>query len=169
MTWLADCVVISHSSHDLTATDCHVLVGLRTAARLWHACSLRYAQLIWTPADITALTLTLKQRHVSLAEPTASGVMSSWTLASRDRVASSALALMDLEAIPRQYSSAQVLGAWGKPVRCRATHSHCTMRAECAKHAQMDWGKPAESCFGSANSECMTGSATASLYMISSI
>lgn len=88
--------------------------------------------------DVTALTETLKQCRMSLAGATASGVMSSGTLASRDRVAQSALDLMDLEDIPRQYASAQLLGAWGKAVRCGAAHALGTMRVECAKHDQMD-------------------------------
>ena len=97
------------------------------------------------------------------------GVMSSGTLASRDRVAQSALDLMDLEDIPRQYASAQLLGAWGKAVRCCAAHALGTMRVECAKHDQMDKEQPAGRFFGSVDPQHIASSAHASLYMIGSI
>ena len=60
---------------------------------------------------VTALTETLTQFHMFSAGATSIGVMTDGTLASRDRAARSALALMDLEDIPRQYASAQALGA----------------------------------------------------------
>ncbi len=58
---------------------------------------------------VKALTKTLKQRRMSTAGATAGEVMSSGTLTSRDRVARSAVALLDLEDLPRQYASAEVL------------------------------------------------------------
>ena len=54
-------------------------------------------------------------------------------------------------------------------MRCCAAHALGTMRVECAKHAQIDHEEPAGIFFVSVNPEHMAGSATASLYMISSI
>jgi hypothetical protein len=78
--------VISSSSNVLIATDCHVLVELLTEALPWHTCRQRYAQIFWTPVDVAALTETVKQRRMSSAGATASGVMSSGTLASSGSV-----------------------------------------------------------------------------------
>ena len=130
--------VISPSTNDLIATDCHVLIELRTTAPPWHTCSQRYAQMIWAPVAVTALTETLKQCLLSFAGASASGVMSGGTLVSRDWVIQSALALMDLKDIHRQCARAQALWAWGKAVKCDGAHAQCSMRVEYAKHAQMD-------------------------------
>ena len=54
-------------------------------------------------------------------------------------------------------------------MRCCAAHALGTMQVECAKHAQIDHEEPAGIFFVSVNPEHMAGSATASLYMISSI
>jgi hypothetical protein len=127
--------VISSSSHDLIATDCHLQIKLRIAALPWHTWRPRYVQMIWMPVDFTALTETLKQCRMCWAGAAASGIVSSSTVAFGARLARTSFPLMDREDIPRQCSSSHAFGLWGKAVRGRLASVICTMPQRCARRA----------------------------------
>ena len=89
--------------------------------------------------------------------------MSIGTLASRGSAAGSALALMDFGDISRQYIRARALGVWGQGGESWFSFVICTMAQVCARRAQ-----PSRRYSASIQPEDMSGSATASIYTISS-
>ena len=94
--------------------------------------------------------------------------MSSGTLASRGSAAGSALALMDFGDISRQYIRAQALGVWGQGGEGWFSFVICTMAQVCARRARLVSEQPSRRYSASVQPEDMSGSATASIFTISS-